>query len=74
MAVIDLTKSSLKLNFETGVHPTSGAVVVKAKTFNNVKTDASADGLYAVAEAFAGLQELPLYTVERADSSEISAS
>lgn len=72
MAVSNLIKSSLKLSFEDGIHPTSGAVILKAKSFNNVKPNASADGLYEVAHAFAGLQELPLYNIERSDNSEIT--
>ena len=47
--------------------------MLKTKTFNNVKVDAEPEKLLAVAEAFAGLQQLPLFSVERLDQSEIIA-
>jgi len=72
MAVARLIRSQLRLALDNGIHPTSGNVILKTKTFNNVKTDATADQLYAVAHALAGLQTLPLYGVERVDNSDIS--
>ncbi len=72
MAVSRIIRSQLRLALDNGVHPTSGNVIIKVKSFNNVKTDATADQLYDVAHALAGLQTLPLYGVERSDSSEIS--
>ena len=72
MAEQRLIRPQLRLSLDNGVHPTSGNVILKVKTFNNVKTDATADQLYAVAHALAGLQTLPLYGIERFDNSEIS--
>lgn len=71
MAVADLTSSQLRLVFYEGDDPISGKPIYKAKSFNNVKTDATADQLYAIAEAFAGLQQLTLFNIERNDSSDI---
>lgn len=72
MATSTLIRSQLRLVLENGIHPTTGKVVYKTKSFSNIKTDANAEQLYAVAEAFVGLQTLPLFEVERADHSEIS--
>lgn len=72
MARSTLIRSQLRLVLDNGTHPTSGKMVFKTKSFSNIKTDANADQLYAVAESLAGLQTLPLFEVERADHSEIS--
>jgi len=72
MAEQRILRSSLRLVLDNGLHPTSGKMVFKTKSFNNVKTDANADQLYAVAQALAELQTLPLYGVERVDNSEIA--
>lgn len=72
MAVSRLIKSQLRLIFENGTHPTSGNVILKTKSFNNVQTSATADQLHAVGTALVGLQTLPFYGIERYDNSEIS--
>ncbi len=71
MAVAELMKSSLQLVFVNGTDLETGKSLYKSKTFNNVKTAATADQLYAIAEAISGLQELPLYMVHRKDSTDI---
>ena len=71
MAVADMTNSQLRLVLHDGNDPISGDPVYKAKSFNNVKTDATADQLFLIANAFAGLQERPLFNIERKDSSDI---
>ncbi|MFS0674947.1 DUF1659 domain-containing protein [Ornithinibacillus sp. 179-J 7C1 HS] len=71
MAVADMTNSQLRLVLYDGDDPISGEPVYKAKTFNNVKTEATADQLYAIANAFVVLQERPLFNIERKDSSDI---
>jgi hypothetical protein len=71
MAVAEILTSQLQLVFNDGNDVSTGKPVYKTKNFNNVKTAVSADQLYAVAKAFAGLQERSLYTVSRKDSSEI---
>lgn len=72
MAVSEMYKSTLQLVLDDGADDLTGKPIYKLKSFNNVKTAATADQLYTIANAFAGLQERPLYNVERKDSSEIS--
>ncbi|MEQ6377965.1 DUF1659 domain-containing protein [Bacillaceae bacterium S4-13-58] len=67
MAGVLVTNSRLQLTFENGVNE-KGDVVFKSKAFNQVKTTASNDGLYAVANALAPLQQLPLHAIERQDT------
>jgi hypothetical protein len=74
MAVEKLVRSQLRIQFEDGLHPTSGEIVVKTKSFNNVVTNATADQLYTVGTALAALQQLPLYGIERFDNAEINAN
>lgn len=74
MAVSYILKSQLKLVLANGINPSTGDAVYKTKTINNVKSDATADGLYAVANSLAALQQLPLYQIERNDNSEILGS
>lgn len=69
MATASVMKSQLRLILENGTHPESGKTVYKTKTFNNVVTGASADQLFAVGTAVANLQELPLYEINRGDTS-----
>lgn len=71
MAVSTPVATTLRVLFENGTHPTSGKVVIKTKSFANVQTSATADQLFAVGNAFAALQTLPLYGIERYDQSEI---
>lgn len=71
MAISHVYRTQLKIGFENGIDPDTDRVIVKRKTFNNVKPEATADELYAVAEALASLQQLPLYEVERSDHAEI---
>ena len=46
--------SSLKLQFNSGLG-TNGKVIIKSKTFSNLKEDASADDVLAVATAISNL-------------------
>lgn len=73
MAESILQKSQLRLQLETGTHPTSGKPVFKSKTFANLKPEATAEQMLTVANALAGLQEYPLAAVERVDQSKIQA-
>lgn len=63
-AVIKETK--LKLELDGGLND-KGNPIVKAKTFSKVKTDATNDNLFLVAESLAGLQEMPLLGIKRVD-------
>jgi len=71
MAVLDKKSSTLRLVLYDGDDVETGKPIYKTKSFNNVKTAATADQLYAIAEAVAVLQERPLYNVERRDTSDI---
>ncbi len=73
MAAFELTKSTLQLVLNDGNDFKTGMPVYKYKSFNNVKTSATADQLYAVANAFAGLQNRPLYNIIRKDTADVTA-
>ncbi|WP_156289753.1 DUF1659 domain-containing protein [Oceanobacillus salinisoli] len=73
MAVAELTKSTMQLVLNDGNDLETGLPVYKYKSFNNVKTTATADQLFAAATAIAGLQERPLYNIIRKDNADISA-
>lgn len=72
MAQAKLAESKLRLVFEAGVDD-KGTPIYKAKTFNNIKKEATADQLLQVANALSVLCSDTLSRVERADSSEIFA-
>ncbi|HLS09628.1 DUF1659 domain-containing protein [Lentibacillus sp.] len=72
MAVAQKVGSRLTLILDDGDDMMTGETIFKSKTFNNVKPEATADQLYAIATAVADLQERPLYTIERSDDSEIT--
>ncbi|SES88828.1 Protein of unknown function [Oceanobacillus limi] len=71
MAVADKKNSQLRLVFYDGDDVLTGDPIYKNKSFNNVKTDATADQLYAVATVLSDLQERALFNIERKDSSDI---
>ena len=73
MAVAQTVNSSLQLTFEDGIDAVTGTVTLKNKTFNNVKTAATADQLLAIADALVPLQQKPLYSVKRSDDALITA-
>lgn len=74
MAVAQIVDSRLSLILDDGVDPESGKQVFKSKSFNNVKTAATADQLFNIANAVAPLQQRPLVDIERNDSSEITGA
>ena len=71
MATVFKNNSSLKLQFDKGLG-TDGKSVIGSKTFANLKVDALADDILAVANAIAGLQKHDLYDILKLDSSSIS--
>jgi len=71
MAVLDHISSQLRLFLYDGEDEETGNPIYRSKSFNNVRATANPDQLLAVAEAFASLQERPLYSVERRENSEI---
>jgi len=70
MAQAVLAKTVLRLVFEKGMDE-KGKPVFKAKTFTNVKKDATTDQLHQAAQAMASLCNDPLNSIERNDSNEI---
>ena len=72
MAQATLADSKLRLTFEVGVNE-KGETLYKAKTFNNVKTNATTDQIFQTAQAIGILCNDPLYTVARNDDSDIVA-
>ncbi|MBP2257736.1 DUF1659 domain-containing protein [Virgibacillus alimentarius] len=71
MAIAEKMNSQMRLVLYDGEDLETGKSIYKTKSFNNVKTSANADQLYAIAQAFAPLQERRLHKVERNDSFEI---
>lgn len=71
MAAVDHISSQLRLVLYDGDDVETGKPVYRSKSFNNVKASAEPEQLHVIAEAFASLQERPLYTIERRDNSEI---
>lgn len=74
MAIADITQSTLQLTFQNGTHHLTGEPVYQTKSFSNVKPEATAEQLYAVATAFEGLQSRPLFSINRRDNSELRPS
>ncbi len=68
MAVATRTNSRLKLEFEDGLDVESGNVILKRKTFNNVKTASTTEELLAVTKALVPLQQRELYSIKRDDT------
>jgi len=73
MAATTMMSSQLRLIFHDGDDLETGEPIFKTKNFNHVKTNATADQLFEVAQVLASLQELPLYSIERRDNSEITS-
>ncbi|ALX49702.1 DUF1659 domain-containing protein [Lentibacillus amyloliquefaciens] len=72
MAVAEKVNSRLSLVLDDGNDLMTGKALYKTKSFNNVKPEATSDQLYVIATAVAGLQERPLYNVERQDEYDIT--
>jgi hypothetical protein len=72
MATANLVNSVLVLSFDAGMDE-SGKPIVKRKSFNNIKTQATADQLYAISQALIPLQQYPVITIERHDARELYA-
>lgn len=70
MAEAIIKNTKLKLLFESGINE-KGEPVYRTKTYNNIKKEATAAQLAEAAQALAGLCELPLVGVERADNFDI---
>ncbi|WP_456277523.1 DUF1659 domain-containing protein [Bacillus sp. AK128] len=66
MATAFLSDSQLRLVFETGFDE-EGKAIYKSKNFNNIKTSADVDSLFAVATSIVSMQQYPLSSIERND-------
>ncbi|MCT2537062.1 DUF1659 domain-containing protein [Aquibacillus koreensis] len=73
MAVAATIDSRLQLAFENGYDAEAGKVILKTKSFNNIKVTATPDQLLAVTAALVPLQQLPLYSIKRNDTELITA-
>ncbi|WP_053218172.1 DUF1659 domain-containing protein [Virgibacillus senegalensis] len=72
MADTQKVDSRLQLVFQEGIDGETGDPILKNKSFNNVKTEATADQLMAISTALVDLQQRDLYSVKRNDSSLIT--
>ncbi|OHX45835.1 DUF1659 domain-containing protein [Cytobacillus oceanisediminis] len=70
MAQAIIIDSKLRLVFETGLNG-QGKPVYKSKTYNSVKQSATADQLFTVGQAIAGLSSYPLTELNRNDNFDI---
>lgn len=70
MAQAIIIDSKLRLVFETGLNG-QGKPVYKSKTYSDVKQSATADQLFTVGQAIAGLSSYPLTELNRNDSFDI---
>ncbi|MBU8730708.1 DUF1659 domain-containing protein [Cytobacillus oceanisediminis] len=68
MAQAIIIDSKLRLVFETGLNGQGKPV---SKTYNSVKQSATADQLFTVGQAIAGLSSYPLTELSRNDSFDI---
>lgn len=73
MATSQVLDTRLQLVFDNGVDETTGNIVTKLKSFNNVKTNATPEQLLAIAEALVPLQTLPIHMIKRNDTELITA-
>ncbi len=59
----EINNVRLKISLDGGLD--GDKQVIKSKTYNRIKANATGDGLYAVGTALADLQSLPLVAVQR---------
>ncbi|WP_160725487.1 DUF1659 domain-containing protein [Bacillus sp. USDA818B3_A] len=72
MAQALLEGTKLRLVFDAGID-NEGNPILKSRTFNNIKKEATVDQLFQAAQAISTLCTDTLNKVERTDSSEILA-
>ena len=70
MAKALLEGTKLRLVFDAGID-NEGNPILKSRTFNNIKKEATVDQLFQAAQAISTLCNDSLNRVERTDSSEI---
>ncbi len=72
MAIVSTKNaSSIKFSLDCGVDG-KGKTIVKGKSFNNLKSDATDDDIYEVVESVMGLQDFTLLKVNRIDNATLS--
>ncbi|WP_243299557.1 DUF1659 domain-containing protein [Bacillus litorisediminis] len=72
MATANLSESRIRLFYDHGLDQ-DGKQVLKSKSYNAVKESATADQILATAQAIATLSSVPLFSVERNDTADITA-
>ncbi|WP_042354115.1 DUF1659 domain-containing protein [Bacillus rubiinfantis] len=72
MAEAVLKATKLRLVYQVGMDD-DGKAILKAKTYNSIKKEATADQILQAATAISGLTNDYLNNLERNDSSEILA-
>lgn len=72
MAQEMLKDCGIRLFFETGLDE-KGEPIVKSKTYNNVRKEATGEQIYQAAQALVGLSTYPLISLERNNSLDIIA-
>ncbi|WP_174727985.1 DUF1659 domain-containing protein [Mesobacillus harenae] len=70
MAQAMIKSTNLRMFFEIGLDE-KGQPIYKAKTYSNVKREATADQFHQAATALAGLSSYQLGSIERNDSFDI---
>ncbi|MGL6174558.1 MAG: DUF1659 domain-containing protein [Cellulosilyticaceae bacterium] len=72
MAIVTKNPSGLKLRFDCGKDDITGKVKVKSKTYSHLKPAATAEDVFAVANAIASVQEYSILEVAKIDNSTLS--
>ncbi|NLX63035.1 MAG: DUF1659 domain-containing protein [Tissierellia bacterium] len=70
MAVVDV-KDNVRLKIELDGGLEGNRQIIKSKTFNKVKTDATSEDLFHAAQALSSLQNLPVYKIKRLEEIEL---
>lgn len=74
MVTTDLKSSQLRLVLAIGIDPVSGRSIQKTKSFSNIKTESTDEGVYNVAQAFLSIQTSTLANIARNDVSHLHLS
>ena len=72
MAIQTKNPSGLKLRFDCGINDLTHKTKVKAKTYSNVRPEASVDSLFEVGSVIANLQKYDLLEIAKIDNSTLS--
>lgn len=72
MAAANLLESRIQLVYDYGVDG-NGKPVFKTKSYSNLKVSATADQIFNASQALASLSSVPLFAIERNDTTDITA-